>query len=237
MVRLHLLIIAAVGAIMDPSAMEFYPWTMFNPEAPVFVPTGSSSTEALRAEAPKFIPMTSNWIVDSSMDGIVFQQEQQMTAAAVLASTMRNQRSSLQASSEQKELGKQKRQMPYATDEEWDHRIAKREKEVMTIKSLRGYKLYIDAVPQSLRSEDDPVTPDPRDRSISKRSWKWSVEHWRLALNGRGAISREILLQFRQAALQQCATAGAAEDGLRKAPVKTIVVKAPLEDSTSKRKT
>lgn len=237
MLRLHPVIIAAVGVIMDPAAMEFYPLSMFNPEAPAFVPTEGTSTGALRAEAPKFIPMTSDWIVDSNMDEAVFQQEQQMTAAAVLASTMRSQHSNLQASSEQKELGKHKRQMPYATDEEWDHRIAKREKEVMTIKSLRGYKLYIDAVPQSLRSEDDPVTPDPRDRSISKRSWKWSVEHWRLALNGRAAISREILLQFRQAALQQCTTAGAAEDGLRKAPVKTIVIKALLEDSTSKRKT
>jgi hypothetical protein len=230
-VRLHPAILTAGGAIMDPSAMEFYPWSVFISEAPVFTPPGNA--KALRADAAEFITMPGDWIIDATME---VQQEQQITAATALASTMRVQHCQPLSLSEQKELGKQKRPMPYATDEEWEHRIAKREKEVKTIKSLQGYKLYIDAVPRSLRSEDDPMTPDPRDRSISKRSWKWSVEHWRLALNGRGAISREMLLQFRQSTLQQHGTAVAMEDGLRKAPLKTIVIKALLEDFTLKRK-
>jgi len=236
-VRLHPVIMAAVGAIMDPSVMEFYPRSMFNPEAPVFTPPGN--TEDLWAEAAEFIPMTGDWIMDADTEEAVFQQEQQITAAAALASAINAilvQHRRLQASSERKELGKQKRQMPYATDEEWDQRIAKREKEVQTIKSLRSYKLYIDALPRSLRSEDDPMTPDPRDRSISKRTWKCSVEHFRLALNDRCVFSRETLLRIREASLQQCDTAEAVDDALRKAPMKTIVIKALVEDSASKRK-
>lgn len=88
------------------------------------------------------------------------------------------------------------RQMPPATDEEWDQRIAKREKEVETIKLLQSYRLYIDAIPKASRTEgdDEPRTPDPRDRSISKRMWKWNVEKWRLELKGRCVYPRETLL-------------------------------------------
>lgn len=86
------------------------------------------------------------------------------------------------------------RQMPYATNEEWEQRIAKREKEIEIIKSLQTYRLYIEAIPTDMRVEDAPHTPDPRDRSVSKRMWKWNVEKWRLQLNGRCAYSRETML-------------------------------------------
>merc|ERR1719384_540052 len=49
---------------------------------------------------------------------------------------------------------KQKRQMPPATDEEWEMRIAKREKEVETIKSLQSYRLFIEVFPHQLRGAD-----------------------------------------------------------------------------------
>lgn len=94
---------------------------------------------------------------------------------------------------------KQKRQMPYATDEEWEQRIAKREKEVETIKSLQSYRLYIEVFPHSARGDDDPKTPDPRDRTVSKRMWKWNVEKWRLQLKSRCVYSRFVLLQCREA--------------------------------------
>lgn len=94
---------------------------------------------------------------------------------------------------------KQKRQMPFATDEEWEQRIQKREKEVETIKSLQSYRLYIEVFPHDQRGEDDPKTPDPRDRTVSKRMWKWNVEKWRLQLKSRCVYSRSVLLQCREA--------------------------------------
>jgi len=93
---------------------------------------------------------------------------------------------------------KQKRQMPPATDEEWKTRIAKREKEVSTIKSLQSYRLYAEVFPHDERGDDDPKTPDPHDRKVSKRMWKWNVEKWRLQLKSRYVYSRAVTLQCRE---------------------------------------
>merc|ERR1719343_130374 len=88
--------------------------------------------------------------------------------------------------------------MPYATDEEWVARISKREKEVQTIKSLQSYRLYVEVFPRGERGEDDPKTPDPSDRTVSKRMWKWNVEKWRLQLKSRCVYSRAVLLQCKE---------------------------------------
>jgi len=93
---------------------------------------------------------------------------------------------------------KQKRQMPPATDEEWKTRITKREKEVSTIKSLQSYRLYAEVFPHDERGDDDPKTPDPHDRKVSKRMWKWNVEKWRLQLKSRYVYSRAVTLQCRE---------------------------------------
>merc|ERR550532_3124202 len=93
---------------------------------------------------------------------------------------------------------KQKRQMPPATNEEWKTRIAKREKEVSTIKSLQSYRLYAEVFPHDERGDDDPKTPDPHDRKVSKRMWKWNVEKWRLQLKNRYVYSRAVTLQCRE---------------------------------------
>jgi len=115
---------------------------------------------------------------------------------------------------------KQKRQMPFATDEEWEQRIQKREKEVETIKSLQSYRLYIEVFPHDQRGEDDPKTPDPRDRTVSKRMWKWNVEKWRLQLKSRCVYSRAVLLQCREALALQRSDAAESDPapGLSEAP-------------------
>jgi hypothetical protein len=92
----------------------------------------------------------------------------------------------------------QKRQMPYATDEEWVTRILKREKEVQTIKSLQSYRLYVEVFPRGERGEEDPKTPDAADRTVSKRMWKWNVEKWRLQLKSRCVYSRAVLLHCKE---------------------------------------
>jgi len=96
------------------------------------------------------------------------------------------------------EATRQKRQMPDATDEEWETRIMKREKEVETIKSLQSYRLYVEVFPRDVRDPEDPKTPDAKDRSVSKRMWKWNVEKWRLLLKSRCAYSRTVMLQSRE---------------------------------------
>lgn len=93
---------------------------------------------------------------------------------------------------------KQKREMPPATDEEWETRIAKREKEVATIKSLQSYRLYVEVFPPGKRGDDDPKTPDPCDRTVSKRMWKWNVEKWRLQLKSRCVYSKGVMLICRE---------------------------------------
>jgi len=103
---------------------------------------------------------------------------------------------------------KQKRQMPFATDEEWEQRIQKREKEVETIKSLQTYRLYIEISGDIQRGEDDPKTPDPRDRTVSKRMWKWNVEKWRLQLKSRCVYSRAVFLQCREELARQAEPSG-----------------------------
>lgn len=106
----------------------------------------------------------------------------------------------------------QKRQMPPATDEEWEARTAKREKEVETIKSLQSYRLYVEVFPHDKRGDDDPKTPDPRDRNVSKRMWKWNVEKWRLQLKSRCVYSRAVALQCREYVLMAEAAEQEAED-------------------------
>lgn len=104
-----------------------------------------------------------------------------------------------------------KGQLPYATDEEWEQRFVKRKKEVDTIKSLPSYKMYLELVPRESRIHEgsvppDPLTPDPRDRNVSKRMWKWNVEKWRLQLkNQYGTIySRTMLLQLKASVAARC---------------------------------
>ena len=69
---------------------------------------------------------------------------------------------------------------------------------MQTIKSMQSYRLYVEVFPQDHREDDDPKTPDPFDRSISKRQWKWNVEKWRLQLKSRCVYSRAVMLQCRQ---------------------------------------
>jgi len=107
---------------------------------------------------------------------------------------------------------KQRRQMPPATDEEWETRIQKREKEVVTIKSLQSYRLYVEVFPHDKRSDGDPKTPDPHDRTVSKRMWKWNVEKWRLQLKSRCVYSRAVALQCREYLLRQERSGEAGEE-------------------------
>mmetsp|Transcript_33297 Transcript_33297/g.72680 ORF Transcript_33297/g.72680 Transcript_33297/m.72680 type:complete len:268 (+) Transcript_33297:58-861(+) len=79
-------------------------------------------------------------------------------------------------------------ELPEASEEEWQHRAAMRRKAVRLGKETREY-LCISELKRSQGEEeaadDEPSTPDYRDRSLSKRQWKWQLLQWRNALKRR----------------------------------------------------
>lgn len=174
--------------VFNSSDAELRQVLQLDPRAPVF-----SMPHGFNMEAPEFAPALG--LVPVSADAT-------LRAEAAEFIPMAGSWAVVQAAAEALQL-KQKRQIPYATDEEWEARILKREKEVETIKSLQSYRLYVEVFPQDRRGDDDPRTPDPRDRTVSKRMWKWNVEKWRLQLKSRCVYSRAVCLQCREYMLRQ----------------------------------
>ena len=63
---------------------------------------------------------------------------------------------------------------PNQDEQAWERRLAKRTDAVNRMKQLEIYRLMSEA--------DDggaPRTPDPRDRSLSKRQWEDNVFKWK----------------------------------------------------------
>lgn len=114
----------------------------------------------------------------------------------------------LEAYQLKQERAMQLRQMVY--EEEWNHRCAKRAQEIVNIKSLVGYKLYAAQFPREHRDDEEPRTPDPYDRTVSKRKWKWTLDQWRQ--HCRYVYSRAVLLQCRELAFNGQASAPAATE-------------------------
>jgi hypothetical protein len=71
------------------------------------------------------------------------------------------------------------------TEEEWQHRIAKRRESIDKIKTSSEYCAYSARVPVEQRGIDEPVTPAYGDRSLSTRKWKYDVKQWHLSLRAR----------------------------------------------------
>jgi len=71
---------------------------------------------------------------------------------------------------------------PPATEEEWQHRIAKRVKVVTSMKETREYQGYTSLRPLGERLDGEPRTPVAEDRSLSKRRWEYEIQQWRTQL-------------------------------------------------------
>lgn len=78
-------------------------------------------------------------------------------------------------------------QVPSASEDDWQRRIEVRERAVAVGKATSEYQACIEAQLLNGCGEDDIVTPDPRDRTISKRRWKYELQNWRTALKQRYA--------------------------------------------------
>jgi hypothetical protein len=76
--------------------------------------------------------------------------------------------------------------MPEASEDVWMHRKEIREKAIALGKDSPEYRWFFDRkLQEEDREEGEPVTPDPRDRSLSKRQWKYTVQQWRVKLKQR----------------------------------------------------
>jgi len=67
------------------------------------------------------------------------------------------------------------------TEDQWEHRAATRQRAIDIGKATKEYSWHSDRQ----HKDDEPLTPDPTDRSISKRQWKYRVMQWRTAFNQR----------------------------------------------------
>lgn len=72
--------------------------------------------------------------------------------------------------------------IPDATEEEWQHRIEKRTKAVACVKDSPEYAHYQARRSRAERRKDDPHSPEPTDRTVSKRQWEFVVQQWRAGL-------------------------------------------------------
>jgi len=77
----------------------------------------------------------------------------------------------------------QQGEMPEATEEEWQHRVEVREKSVAISKETAVYQWYSSLKPREARDNGEPMTPDPTDRTVSKRRWKYLVQCWRTSMH------------------------------------------------------
>ena len=52
-------------------------------------------------------------------------------------------------------------------------------------KKTREYQWYIELKQGQNKDDSEPLTPNATDRTVSKRSWKYDVMQWRIALKQR----------------------------------------------------
>lgn len=79
----------------------------------------------------------------------------------------------------------EKMPMPEVSEEDWQRRIEMRRKAIDVGKKTREYQWYIELKQGQNKDDSEPLTPNATDRTVSKRSWKYDVMQWRIALKQR----------------------------------------------------
>jgi len=75
-----------------------------------------------------------------------------------------------------------RRRRPEASEGTWQRRSEKRQLSVTAGKATPEYGAYTAVIPREHRTSENPQTPDPMNRTVSKRQWDEGVRLWRLAL-------------------------------------------------------
>ena len=75
-----------------------------------------------------------------------------------------------------------KDQMPELSPEEAQRRVDQRQRHINIVKGRPSYKAYVERVPPDQRNPKDwnenPITPDPKKKEISRRRWQDVVNKW-----------------------------------------------------------
>lgn len=75
-----------------------------------------------------------------------------------------------------------KDQMPELSPEEARRRVDQRQKHINIVKDRPSYKAYVERVPPDQRDpknwNENPITPDPKQKDISRRRWQDVVNKW-----------------------------------------------------------
>lgn len=69
--------------------------------------------------------------------------------------------------------------MPEASEEVWQHRADQRQRDIRVVKEAPEYQRHIARKALDGCDEGEPLTPNPFDRTLSKRRWKFSLQQWR----------------------------------------------------------
>jgi len=75
--------------------------------------------------------------------------------------------------------------MPDASEDEWLRRKDTRMRAIAVAKSTREYQSCSRSKLDIESSVEEPMTPNPADRTTSARRWKYEVQQWRSALAKR----------------------------------------------------
>merc|ERR1712232_1091159 len=91
--------------------------------------------------------------------------------------------------------------LPEASEEDWERRLAKRRNAVASTKATPEYAEFASMRVRGERPapEDDdasappsPRTPEPEDRTVSKRRWEELVRTWRSGLRRWAGTNQEV---------------------------------------------
>ena len=71
------------------------------------------------------------------------------------------------------------------SDADWQRQTLTRIAGIASIKTKTDYLAFraVYDVSDARYKDDEPKTPDPHDRNVSKRSWEKSVQQWKVGLN------------------------------------------------------
>lgn len=75
-------------------------------------------------------------------------------------------------------------EMPELSEDTWEHRCDVRQRCIAIGKATQEYSRYCKAraADEGVEEVSGLVTPDPMDRTVSKRQWKYVTQQWRSAL-------------------------------------------------------
>jgi len=171
--------------------------TSTRPSTPVGASRGSKEAEA--HEAPPEAALASQVAAGTAVDAATESDEADGDASETgtgTASLKRTGQPGAQAPAGKRPRGGSDgtvplRRLPEASEGTWQRRSEKRQLSVTAGKATPEYADYTAVIPREQRTSENPQTPDPMDRTVSKRQWDEGVRLWRLTLRqwaGRNTV-------------------------------------------------